>query len=128
MDQGRAMYDTKSIKISTTAQEFQKIKVHLVFACKHNGHHKVRLVAGGPLTADPRDISYSGIVSTRPLRLSIFLAKLNNMKVWAVDLVYEYLEATTKEKLYVVAGAEFQELQGHILLFHKKYMDCRGQA
>ena len=30
-----------------------------------------------------------------------------------------YLEATTKEKLYIVAGPEFEELQGHILVIHK---------
>ena len=63
-------------------QGYQKIKVHLVFACKHDGHHKTRLVAGGHLTPDPIDSIYSGIVSTRSLRLSIFLAKLNNVEAW----------------------------------------------
>ena len=27
--------------------------------------------------------------------------------------------STTKEKLYIVAGPEFEELQGHILVIHK---------
>ena len=54
---------------------------HLVFACKHDGCHKARLVAGGPLAPDPIGSIYSGVVSARSLRLSIFLAKLNNMKV-----------------------------------------------
>ena len=78
-----------------------------------DGCHKARLVAGGYLTPDPIDSIYSGVVSTRSLRLSIFLAKLNNMKVWAADIGHEYLEATTKQKLYIVAGPEFEELQGH---------------
>ena len=30
-----------------------------------------------------------------------------------------YVEATSKEKLHIVAGAEFEELQGHILVIHK---------
>ena len=41
------------------------------------------------------------------------------MKVWGADIGNAYLEATTKEKLYVVAGPEFEELQGHILVIHK---------
>ena len=41
------------------------------------------------------------------------------MKVWAADIGNAYLKATTKEKLYIVAGPEFEELQGHILVIHK---------
>ena len=41
------------------------------------------------------------------------------MKVWAADIGNIYLEATTKEKLYIVAGPEFEELQGHTLVIHK---------
>ena len=43
--------------------------------------HKARLVAGGHLTPDQIDSIYYGVVSTRSLRLSIFLAKLNTMSV-----------------------------------------------
>ena len=41
------------------------------------------------------------------------------MKVWAADIGNAYLEATTKEKLYIVAGPEFDKLHGHILVIHK---------
>ena len=95
---------------------------NLVFASKHNGHHKARLVAGGHLASEPIDSIYSGVISTRSLRLSIFIAKLNNMKVWGADIGNAYLEATTKEKLHIVAGPEFEELQVHILVIHKACM------
>ena len=94
VDYGRAKYDPKPRRITSAPQGYQKIKVHLVFACKHDGHHKARLVTGGHLTPDPIDRIYSGVVSTRSLRLSIFLAKLNNMKVWGADIDNAYLEAT----------------------------------
>ena len=71
------------------------------------------------MTPDSIDSIYSGVVSTRSLRLSIFLAKLNNMKIWAADMGNAYLEATTREKLYIVAEPEFEELQRHILVIHK---------
>ena len=93
--------------------------MHLVFGCKNDGCHKARLVAGGHLTSDPIDSIYSEVVSTGPLRLTIFLSKLNNMKVWGADIGNAYLKATTKEKLYIVAGPEFEQLQGHILVIHK---------
>ena len=41
------------------------------------------------------------------------------MEVWGADIDNAYLEATTKEKLYIVAGPEFEELQGHVLVTHK---------
>ena len=41
------------------------------------------------------------------------------MKVWGADIGNAYLEATTKEKLYILAGPEFEELQGHKLVIYK---------
>ena len=111
----KVKYDPKlkSKRIINAPQRYQKTKVHLVNACKHDGCHNARLLAGGHLIPDPIERIYFGIVSTRSLRLTIFLAKLNYMKVWAADIGNAYLEATTKEKLYIVAGPEFEELQGH---------------
>ena len=33
------------------------------------------------------------------------------MEIWVADIGNAYLEATTKEKLYIVAGPEFEEQQ-----------------
>ena len=118
-DHGKAKYDPKSNWIINAPQGYQKIKVHLIFACKHYGHHKAHLVVGGHLTLDPIDSIYSRVVSTGSLRLSIFLAKLNNMEVWGAYIGNADLEATTREKIYIVAGPEFEEVQGHILVIHK---------
>ena len=41
------------------------------------------------------------------------------MEVWGADIGNAYLETTTREKLYIVAGAEFEELQGHIFVIHQ---------
>ena len=119
IDHGRAKYDPKSKTITNAPPGYQKINVHLVHACKHDGCHKIRLVACGHLTHDPIDSIYSGVVSTRFVRLTIFLSKLNNMKVLGADIGNVYLEATTKENLCKVPGPEFEELQGHILVIHK---------
>ena len=49
----------------------------------------------------------------------IFLGKLNHLELWGADIGNAYLEAFTDEKLYIVAGPEFQELEGYILIFLK---------
>ena len=66
-DHGKAQYDPKSRQVSNAPNGYQKIRVHLIFAVKHNGRHKARLVAGGHLTPDPIESIYSGVVSIRSL-------------------------------------------------------------
>jgi Reverse transcriptase (RNA-dependent DNA polymerase) len=101
---------------------YKKIRCHMVYDVKHDGRHKGRLVAGGHLTPIPTDSVYSGVISLRALRLVIFLAELNNMQLWGADVSSAYLEADTKEEVYIIAGEEFGKLSGHTLVIEKHYM------
>jgi Reverse transcriptase (RNA-dependent DNA polymerase) len=100
-------------------KEYKPINVHMVYACKANGRHKARLVAGGHLTDTPIDSVYSSVVSLRGIRIFAFLAKLNGLETWSTDVGNAYLKSYTKEKVYNVAGPEFGEQQGHILIITK---------
>ena len=105
---------------------FQRIRVHLVYACKHDGRHKARLVADGHLTDIPVDSVYSGAVSLRGLKMMIFLAELNGLELWATDIGNAYLEAYTKEKVAIIAGPEFgPELEGHTLIVSRALYGLR---
>ena len=42
------------------------------------------------------------------------------MITWAADVGNAYLESYTKEKVYIVAGPEFNELQGCILVIARQ--------
>ena len=58
----------------------------MIFAVKHDGRHKARLVADGSLTPEPVENIYSGVVHLRHLRLVIFLGELNNLELWRADI------------------------------------------
>ena len=71
------------------------------------------------LTPEPVENIYSGVVSLRHLRLVIFLGELNNLELWGADIGNAYLETYTNEKIFIIAGSEFEELEGFILIFSK---------
>ena len=76
-------------------------------------------MADGHLTKEPMETVFSGVVSLRNLKLAMFLAELNNLELWGADAGNVYLQALSKEKLYIVGGHEFEELQGHVLVMYK---------
>jgi hypothetical protein len=102
---------------------YKKIWVHLVFDVKHDGCHKARLVAGGHLTDPLLESVYSGVVSLHGFRLVLFIAELNGLNMWATDIGNAYLEANTSEKVYIEAGPEFGDHEGHILIIGRPCMD-----
>ena len=103
----------------TPGPGYKKIRCHLVYAVKHDGRHKARLVAGGHLTDTPIDSVYSSVVSLRGIRILTFLAEHNELETWCTDIGNAYLESYTKEKVYIIAGPEFGELEGHTLIIQK---------
>ena len=54
----------------------------------------------------------------------MFLAELNKLQLWGEHTGNAYLEALAKENLYI-AGPEFGELQGHILIIYKALYGTR---
>ena len=104
---------------------YKKIRVTFVFAVKADGRHKSRLCARGDMTAVPLDSVYSGVVSLRSLRTVIFAGELNGLEIWGGDVGNAYLEAHTQEKVYIIAGKGFGDLEGHTLLISKALYGLR---
>ena len=115
-DTGKAQFHNGK---AVTPDGFQKIRVHFVYAVKHDGRFKARLVADGHLTNEPVESIYSGVVSLRSLRMVVFLSQLNDLEIWGA-------EAYTDQKLCIIAGPEFKELQGHLLIMIKALHGTRS--
>ena len=62
------------------------------------------------------------------VRMVTLLAELNDMELWSTDIGNAYLESYTKEKVVFVAGPEFGELQGHLLVIMKALYGLRSSG
>ena len=89
-DTGKAQFHNGKV---VTPDAFQKIRVHFVYAVKHDGRFKATLVADGHLTKEPVESIFSGVVSLKSLRMVVFLSQLNNLEIWGADVGNAFLEA-----------------------------------
>jgi Reverse transcriptase (RNA-dependent DNA polymerase) len=56
----------------------------------------------------------------------LFLSKLNQLEVWATNIGNAYLEASTKETIFIVGGTEFGPRHGRILIIGKALYGLRS--
>ena len=56
----------------------------------------------------------------------MFLSELNDLQPWGAHVGNAYIQVLTKEKLYIVAGPEFEELQQHVLVMYKAIYGTRS--
>ena len=91
----------------------------MVYNVKFDGRHKARFVAGGHLTSDPGEDTYSGVIAREAVRLGMFAAVHNNLWVLAADIGNNYLHDMDNEKLYTTLGEVYGSLDGKELLFDK---------
>ena len=99
---------------------YKKLPHHIVFEVKFDLRHKARLVAGGNWSDVPKEDCYSGVAGIEAIRLGFFMGELFGLTCVAGDVGNAYLNAKTKEKVYLVAGPEFGDgLEGRILVIDK---------
>ena len=64
-----------------------------IFNVKFDGRRKARFVAGGHLTMDPQEDSYSGLVTPEAVRLGMLVAVTNLLSNIMADIGNAYLHA-----------------------------------
>jgi hypothetical protein len=84
---------------------------------------KARLVAGGHMTKAPATLTYASVMSRETVRLALTVAALNDIDVWAADVLNTYITAPCREKIWTTLGPEFESDRGaekHLL--YVRYM------
>ncbi len=105
-----------------------QIPYHIVFATKFDLRRKARLVASGNWTELVKEDICSGVVGMEIIRIGFFLGELNHLRCCAADVGNACLHSKTKEKVCLVAGPEFSELEGRILIIYKALYGLRTSA
>ena len=95
---------------------FQKITCHMVFDVKFDLTRKARYVAGGHLTEVPESMTYASVVSRDSVRILFTIAALNDLDIRMCDIGNAYLNAKTREKVYIIAGPEWGDKEGETVL------------
>jgi hypothetical protein len=73
---------------------------------------KARLVAGGLMTKAPATLTYASVVSRETVRLALTVAALNDIDVWAADVLNAYITAPCRKKIWTTLGPEFESDRG----------------
>jgi hypothetical protein len=93
-----------------------EIPLIMIFDVKMDFTRKARLVAGGHRTKPPETLTYASVVSRDSVRLAFLIAKMNGLEMIMTDIGSAYLNAECSEKYYAIAGKEFGEMAGRIVV------------
>jgi hypothetical protein len=116
-------------KGKTLSSDFKRLRYHFVFDIKFDGRHKARWVMDGNFTpAMPREECFALVVLTEAVRLGFVLAQIYDLQCIAGDVGNAFLTAYTSEKIYIVAGPEFGELEGSIMKMEKAVYGTKTAA
>jgi hypothetical protein len=96
--------------------DYGEIPLRMIFTIKMDFTRKARLVAGGHTTAPPETLTYASVVSRDSVRLAFLIAKMNDLEIIMTDIGNAYLYAECSEKYYAIAGKEFGEMAGRVVV------------
>ena len=85
-------------------------------------------MAGGRLTDPPSHMTYSSVVSRDSVRICLTVVAFNGLNISAFDIGNAYLNAETKEKVYFVAGSEWRDNEGRVVIIVRALYGLRSSA
>jgi hypothetical protein len=108
---------------------YQEAPLRMIFDVKPDLRRKARLVVGGHKVNAEEYSCYSTVVRLDSIRLLNVIAKAQGLKVLAGDVGNAYLNADTKEKVYIRFGPEFgPELEGRIAIIKKSLYGLKSSG
>ena len=104
--------------------DHQFIRCHMIFDVKmEDFRRKARLVAGGHATKAPATLTYASVVSRETVRIALLMAALNDVDIWAADVLNAYITVPCREKIWTTLGKEFGDDCGKRPLLSECCMD-----
>ena len=107
---------------------YQRIPYRIVFDVKMDLTRKARICAGGHTTDPPSSITYASVVSRDSVRIALMYAALNDLPILAGDIGNAYLNAETKEKVYIICGPEFKQNEGKRALVRRAWYGLKSSG
>ena len=95
---------------------YKEIICHLIFDFKMELTSKDRYVAGVHLNNHPFSMTYASVVSCGSVRLAFLIVELNDLDILSGNTQNAYLNAPTKEKVFLYDGDEWKSDQGEIVI------------
>jgi hypothetical protein len=86
------------------APGYKKIPLRMIFDIKMDFTRKARLVAGGHLTDPPSCLTYISVVSRESVPIAFLIAAINGYDVIAAYVQNTYVQTTSLDKYYAIAG------------------------
>jgi len=108
---------------------YQRTNLRLIYAVKQDLRRKARLVAGGHLIHLADNIRvYSSTVKTLSVRALDVIAHRNGLKQLCGDVGNAFVNADTQEKIFCIAGPEFGDRAGCVIILKKALYGLRSSA
>ncbi len=105
---------------SDPPEGYQEAPLRMIFTVKPDLRRKSRMVLGGHKVNSSEYNCHSSVVQLNSIRLLNVIAKSQNLECLAGDIGNAYLNAETKEKIFVRCGPEFgPKLEGRIAILRK---------
>ena len=101
---------------------------HIVFDVKFDLRQRARLVGGGNHTQLEKDETYSGVVGMDTVRWAMFIGEANGLTCCAADIGSAYLQSMTRERIFIVGGPEFGDLEGKVFIVYKALYGLQTSA
>ena len=88
--------------------DHQYICCQMIFDVKMEDFwHKAQLVAGGHTMKAAATLDYARIVSQENVCITLLVAVLNNVDIWAADVLSTYITAPCDKKIWTTLGKQF---------------------
>ena len=108
--------------------DYQKTTLRVIFDVKHDLRRKARLVAGGHLVELLDTNVYSSTVKPISVKILHVIAAKQGLKQLCGDVGNAYINAYTNEKVYSIAGPEFGEKEGHVVVIRKALYGLKSSS